>query len=883
MSAGQLVFKTERERKIALATAIKVRNLRRARTRQAAEGGLVHFIRYFWHVLEPNTPFVEGWALYAMCKHLEAVFRGDIKRLLINVPPGSMKSLLCNVFWPAWQWAALGRGDLRFLAFSYSSDLTERDNEKLVHLMGSVEFTEMYGRDVWLVAKGIKKPANNKRGWKLASSSGGVGTGERGNGILYDDPHNVKDGESKTVTESTVKFFRESMSDRLNDLVQSFIVVIMQRVSEGDVSGCIIENGFGYVHLCIPAEYEPDRHCTTYVNGKVFWTDPRTVEGEPYWPERFPHAEMQRLRKVKGEYAWAGQYQQRPEIRGGGVFKRDDWQDWAAEKWPKFDYILASLDPAFTAKQQNDPSFLTIWGCFSHEGESCAMLLHAWRKWLPLHGPDVRRIDGETDKEYRARCAPTCGLVETVAEDCRRFRANKLLIENKASGHDVSVEMYRLHTGKTTYEFVDPKGLDKHARAVRVQPEFSNGQIWARTTKKYAALLIDEMAVFPKGKYDDGCFVAGTFITTRKGNTPIERVRRNDEVLTPFGWRRVQAAGCTGIKPVISRHGLTGTGNHPIFSLDKGFIPMDTLTQSSMVARMRLCDLIRIIRLSMLSSTECSTGEWAARDGIISALHEKIEREPKGCTSRSGSTTLERLCRRVMRSITLTAIPLISALTIWSAYQKTCIEDCLRSTLIWQKLRLTWKEFVRLLRRGILPMKDGNGTADMYLNPFINLDGSGLRRAALGCSPASNAAKNLSGSTSGMSFVRMLASFWNRQRGAASERLSIRTSNVHGAGMNSSASEQQERSAPMPANMQLMPTEQGEGQTLTPIMPVYNLTVEGVHCYYANGVLVHNCDSATQAVWWLRGRGFLKRRDEKLREQVAAAKNYKTEVAPYDC
>src|SRR5208337_3826512 len=149
--------------------------------------------------------------------------------------------------------------------------------------------------------------------------------------------------------------------------------------------------------ISVSAEYEPHRHCTTYVNGKQFWTDPRTEEGEPYWPERFPPAAMEELRRVKGAYAWASQYQQRPEIRGGAIFKRDDWQDWAEPNWPKFSYIMASLDPAFTAKQVNDPSALTIWGCWSHEGEDCAMLIHAWRKWLPLHGPDIDRAGDETD------------------------------------------------------------------------------------------------------------------------------------------------------------------------------------------------------------------------------------------------------------------------------------------------------------------------------------------------------------------------------------------------------------------------------------------------------------------------------------------------------
>ena len=495
---------TPRGKKIALAKALHVKELRAERARQSAKGGLIHFIRYFWDVLEPGRPFVDGWPLWAMCRHLEAVSRGELvpegqaPRLLMNVPPGSAKSLLCNVFFPAWHWSARGKPQARFISFSYGSYLTERDNQRMTDLIRSKKFQDLWGSKFRLTSEGKIKVQNDKKGWKFASSVGGVGTGERGDFIVLDDAHNVADGESQKITEATVQWFNEAMGNRLNDMAKSAIIVIMQRVSEGDVSGSILNGATPYVHLMIPMEYEPDRHCSTSLG----WSDPRTEEGECFWPARFP-PEAVELCKAQGAFAWNSQYQQRPEIRGGGLFKRDDWQDWDSIKWPKFSYIIASLDPAFTAKQQNDPSGFTIWGCFSHEGEDCAMLLHAWRKWLPLHGPDVDREAGETDDEYRERARPSWGLVETVAEDCRRFKCAKLLIENKASGHDVSVEMHRLHSGRTSFEFVDPKGLDKHARAVRVQPEFSNGQIWARTGKKYAQMVIDEMAIFPKGKYFD--------------------------------------------------------------------------------------------------------------------------------------------------------------------------------------------------------------------------------------------------------------------------------------------------------------------------------------------------------------------------------------------
>src|SRR3954467_10157570 len=92
------------------------------------QGGLIAFVRYFWHILEPETELIEGWPLWAICEHLEAVTFGEINRLLMNVPPGFMKSLLTDVLWPAWEWGPMNKAHLRYVAFSYSSSLTERDN-----------------------------------------------------------------------------------------------------------------------------------------------------------------------------------------------------------------------------------------------------------------------------------------------------------------------------------------------------------------------------------------------------------------------------------------------------------------------------------------------------------------------------------------------------------------------------------------------------------------------------------------------------------------------------------------------------------------------------------------------------------------------------------
>jgi predicted phage terminase large subunit-like protein len=152
------------------------------------------------------------------------------------------------------------------------------------------------------------------------------------NCVLIDDPHSVKNAESDTVREGVVQTFREAIPDRLNDLTKSAIVVIMQRLHARDVAGTIIAEGYPYVHLNLPMEFEStrevggvqvDARCVTHDdNGVELFRDPRTREGELLFPERFPPKEIDRLKRIKGSYAWAGQYQQRPTAREGGLFKR---------------------------------------------------------------------------------------------------------------------------------------------------------------------------------------------------------------------------------------------------------------------------------------------------------------------------------------------------------------------------------------------------------------------------------------------------------------------------------------------------------------------------------------------------------------------------------
>lgn len=472
--------------------------------------GLLSFVKYFWHVLEPETPFVSGWVLEAICEHLEAVTFGEIKDLLINVFPGAMKSLLVDVYLPAWEWGPLNLPHLRYIAFSYSSGLTQRDNEKFRDLIMSAEYQNMYGDRVRLKKTGAIKVSNDKHGWKLATSVGGIGTGERADKLFLDDPHNVKESESETVLTETVRWFRESMSDRLNNIDVGSKIVIMQRINEADVSGTILDLELDYVHLCIPMRYV----WSANENGEPYktsigWSDPRwrpdpeECDGELAWPERFPEDALISLEKQKGPYAWNAQYQQTPEPRGGGIIKREFWQPWEG-KFPSFSYIFASLDGAFTANEQNDPSGLTIWGVFEDGlGHNKLMLIFAWRKFLQFEGQRLRPDPGENQKDFMDRQMREWGLVEWTEHTLRYWKCDRLLVEAKASGISVSQSLQTRYRNRNwAVQLEDPKG-DKVARALAVQATFANKMIYAPLEREWCRMVVDEAAIFPNGKYDD--------------------------------------------------------------------------------------------------------------------------------------------------------------------------------------------------------------------------------------------------------------------------------------------------------------------------------------------------------------------------------------------
>lgn len=498
-----------------------LRSIKSDAERLLCERSLIQFLRYSWRHIDPH-PYKDGWHLHAIAEHLEAVSRGEIRRLLINIPPRHCKTLLSSVVWPAWLWTQRDDDEVRneyplmgagtkFLCLSYAQDLALDSARLMRKLVASEWYQSNWGDRVRLTADQDAKHnfVNLAGGMRLSGGIDGTVTGRGGDIKILDDPHKVKEVESEVVRQGVINTYDETLRNRVTDPKTSAEVVVMQRIGEDDLSGHILAEESGdTVHLMLPAEYDSQRHCVTYVGGAPFWEDPRRHEGDILWPEQWGEDELAPYRRNK--YQWAGQYQQSPSPRGGGIFKTDWWKLYPKQgeefdavtgrparplQFPPMEYVVASLDTAFTTKKENAYSACTVWGSWlddeavriSNErivgpgvGVPKIMLMDAWQEHLEFHD-----------------------LVQKVIKTCRDRHVDRLLIEAKANGINVCQEIIRL-CGAEQFgvTLVDPGSSDKVARAYAVQHMWEAGLVYA-PERKWSQIVIDQMATFPKGKFMD--------------------------------------------------------------------------------------------------------------------------------------------------------------------------------------------------------------------------------------------------------------------------------------------------------------------------------------------------------------------------------------------
>ena len=444
-----------------------------------AEESLVAYVRQAWHVIEPGSPYIHGWHIDALAEHLEAITRGEIIRFLANVPPGMMKSLLLNVFWPTWEWGPQNMPHMRYVCTSHKQDLSIRDNIKARRLVMSDWYQERWGDRVVLMGDQNAKVKfeTTKTGFREAMAFDSL-TGSRGDRVLIDDPHNVKGAESEADRASAELNFLESVPTRVNSPEKSAIIVIMQRLHERDISGVILAEELGYEHLMLPMEFEPARRCRTSIG----FEDPRKEDGELLFPERFPREVVERDKKPLGEYAVAGQFQQRPAPRGGALFKTAHMMrfdgDFPAMKWRGI-YV----DTAMKEKETADWS---VFGEFGLGVDGRPYLLSLLRdKW---EAPKLEVVAKEFWKKCHKRPPHIWGTLRSMK------------VEDKSSGTGL---IQKLRTNAIPIVGI-PRDKDKVQRGNDTTPYLAVNPLMISEDAEYDADgFINEVLSFPRGAHDD--------------------------------------------------------------------------------------------------------------------------------------------------------------------------------------------------------------------------------------------------------------------------------------------------------------------------------------------------------------------------------------------
>ncbi len=290
---------------------------------ELARRSLAYFIPLAWPTVEPSTDLVWGWHLDAIAEHLEAVVRGQIQDLIINVPPGHMKSLEACVLFPAWVWT--WQPSWRALFGSYALDLALRDSVRCRDVITSKWYQETFLPDWGLKSAQNVKGAyqNDARGIRQCVSVGSGTTGFRGDAVVLDDPLSVMQAYSPAARDEASRYVKSALSSRFNDPRKRQRILIMQRLHEQDPTGVVLEDG-NWVHLRLPSEFEPKLRCVTSIG----WEDPRTEKGELLFPQFFTQQVIDQAKKDLGSDSYAGQHQQRPSPAGGGIFKKWWWRFW---------------------------------------------------------------------------------------------------------------------------------------------------------------------------------------------------------------------------------------------------------------------------------------------------------------------------------------------------------------------------------------------------------------------------------------------------------------------------------------------------------------------------------------------------------------------------
>ncbi len=458
------------------------------------ERSLHDFVQAAWSIIEPDMPFQDSWHIKAICLHLEATRNGEISQLLINIPPGTSKSLICCVFFPAWIWTT--QPEKRFLFFSYSETLALRDSLKTRDIIRSEWYQVRWpGASIKRDRDTATRFENTRGGWRLVGSISGRGLGEHGDWSIVDDPHNVLQAESEADRQTVTRWFEGVFCVR-GEVRNAKRVLIMQRLHSLDCSGVALEKG-GWDHLCLPMKLELDHPLATLKHRptRLGFYDPRTVDGELLWPDVYTADKIANMEVNMGVYGAAGQLQQRPSPRGGGMFKREWFQIVSSIPTCRHRKLIAYVDKAGTSEGTGAETAIVLMGEF----EDLSVGLEALRlKYIILECIHGRWEAAEREaiiKQTAHAWGEIYGFIEWWVE------------QEPGSGGKESAESTIANLVGFSCKAEKVTG-DKATRAEPLASQASVGKIRMKAAA-WNNYVLDELEVFPMGKLRDCVDAAG--------------------------------------------------------------------------------------------------------------------------------------------------------------------------------------------------------------------------------------------------------------------------------------------------------------------------------------------------------------------------------------
>jgi len=419
------------------------------------------FMPFAHHVYEN---FIEGRHHRVIAEKLEAVARGELKRLIINMPPRHSKSEFASFLMPAW---FLGRNPkLKIIQATHNTELAVRFGRKVRDLIDDPAYKEIFpNTNLKEDNKGAGKWGTTAGAEYFAAGVGAAITGRGADLLIIDDPHSEQDALSENAFDNAYEWYTSGPRQRLQP--GGSIILVMTRWGKKDLTGRLL------------AQQGSDVMSDQW---EVVEFPAILPSDEPLWPQFWEKDALLSIKASLPVGKWNAQWQQQPTSSQAAIIKSDWWKPWEEEKIPRLEYILQSYDTAFSKKQTADYSAITTWGIFKPEegGPDNIILLDAQRgRW---NFPELK---------------------EQAFSEYEYWEPDMVLIEAKATGTPLIDEL-RLR-GIPALGFSPGKGSDKVTRMHMVAPLFEAGMVWAPSDKKFAEEVIEEVVSFPNGDHDDFC------------------------------------------------------------------------------------------------------------------------------------------------------------------------------------------------------------------------------------------------------------------------------------------------------------------------------------------------------------------------------------------